>query len=556
MRCAEVRNSFAGRLVCWLVCCLAGCANSDDDKPSSQPRDDSGVVDGTPQTDAALGAPAADGGSDAGSDASRALPDDPSRPVGTLKWSPCAGDFECATLWVPLDYANTAGDSLRLAVTRHRATGKRLGALLVNPGGPGSSAINFVPGFLDNVSPRIAASFDLVAFDPRGVGFSTALDCHGTLQQYNAADSTPDDEAEWGAVDRVSAAFADECKQKHEKLLPHLGTLNVARDMDRVREALGEDKLSYLGFSYGVSIGAYYAELFPARVAAMVLDGAVDLRLGPLDRVLEQAKGFELGLQSYFRWCKGDPQRCSWAAVSTPEESFAALQAAVELAPIAAPGDDLGRSLGPGELHVAVKAPLYAGERGWMALSRGLAAAVAGDGSTLIEFVDIYHERQEDGSYSNIEEVFNAVSCVDAPALTVAEVRAAQDRFVAAAPTFGLSSLTSLLICAHWPVHGVQQPPPRAAGAGPIVVIGTTGDPATPYAWAQRLVEDLASATLLTYQGEGHTGFGQGDPCIDSAVEAFLVEGTPPSGACIGAKNKGVSARVVAPSRAAFSLHR
>jgi len=538
----------------WLACCLVGCSDGSDDKSPSNGVD-AGWVEMTPVPtgDAAMMG-LLDGGTSLIDANLQPGPEvDASRPAGSLKWTDCAGEFECTTLWVPLDYADTAGESVRLAITRHRATGKRVGALLVNPGGPGSSAVDFLPKLVDNVNPRMVASFDLVAFDPRGVGFSTPLDCHSTLQQYNAVDPSPDDEAEWKAIDDASAAFADECKQKHEKLLPHLGTLNVARDMDRVRDALGEEKLTYLGFSYGVSIGAYYADMFPERVGKMVLDGAVDLTLPEVDLVFEQAKGFELALRNYFSWCKSDMARCSWAAGSTPEAKFAELRASVELAPLAAPSAD--RNVGPGEFDIAVKAPLYAGERGWQILSGGLAAALSGDGSMLISFVDIYHERQDDGTYTNIEEVFNAVSCVDRPGLTLPEVRAQQARFVEAAPIFGLSSLTSLLICTHWPVQGVQVPPPRGIGAGPIVVVGTTSDPATPYAWSQRLAQGLESATLLTYDGQGHTGYGQGEPCIDSAVESFLIESKLPGGTCPQNKSKGSALRTQ-PLAKRFTLHR
>jgi pimeloyl-ACP methyl ester carboxylesterase len=260
--------------------------------------------------------------------------------------------------------------------------------------------------------------------------------------------------------------------------------------------------------------------------------------------VLEQAKGFEGALRNYFGWCRSAADNCSWASASTPEQAFAALQAQVEATPIPAAKAD--RPVGPGELLLGVTASLYYGQQGWVVLSGALREAAAGDGTTLINLVDQYHQRQIDGSYTNIEEVFTAVSCIDQAAPTLEQVRAAEPRFVAEAPIFGLSSLTSLLVCTHWAVQGQDLPPPKGKDAPPIVVIGTTGDPATPYAWAERMAADLESAKLLTYRGEGHTGFGKGDACIDNAVVAYLLDGkVPDSGCASAAKNLTRSAAPV-----------
>jgi pimeloyl-ACP methyl ester carboxylesterase len=428
---------------------------------------------------------------------------------------------------VPLDYAAPSGETLRLALKRLRASGMRTGSLLINPGGPGASAIDFLNSFATRASAALRERFDIVAFDPRGVGASAPLDCHSSLQKLIAADPSPDSDAEWAAIDAAAETFAAECARKHAALLPHMSTRDVARDMDLVRAALGEEQLNYLGFSYGTELGARYAELFPQRVRRFVLDGALDLKLSSLEIALQQAQGFEQALGTYFSWCASAASNCTWAASATPASAFSQLSTAVDKQPIAAARAD--RALGPGEFMLGVIAPLYGGSAGYRTLSTALRAAAGGDGAALLSLTDQYLQRRQDGAYGNIQEANNAVNCLDLPVPAADEVRAQAPRFTAAAPNFGLSTLTGLLVCAHWPVHGTQYPPPTAAGAAPILVIGTTGDPATPYAWAQALAAELESGVLLTYEGEGHTAYGRGVPCIDSAVEAYFINGKVPA---------------------------
>ena len=457
---------------------------------------------------------------------------------GTLGWKTCLDKYQCGSLRVPLDYSDPMSATLKVALMRRLATGTRVGALLINPGGPGSSAVDYLDFFAQAAAKSpLLERFDLIAFDPRGVGYSTPLDCHSTLQKLVAADPTPDSEAEWTALDDASAAFAAECASKSPELLPFVGTVNVARDMEQVRAALGEDKLDYLGFSYGGSIGAWYAELFPTHVGRFVLDGAVDLALSALDLQLGQAKGFELALSHYFSWCNEEPSRCTWTQGAPPAEAFATVLAAVEATPIPAPKSD--RKLGPGEFLLAVSATMYGGQAGWVALSPALRDARAGDASGLMTFVDNYLERAADSSYANLTEMNYAVSCVDQASPTVAEVRAQAARFASEAPNFGVRALTGELVCSHWPVPGKDVPAPTGRGAPPIVVIGTLNDPATPYAWAQAFAKALVSSVLLSSNGEGHTGYGRGDTCIDDAVNAFLIDGVVPQTGCATALTKG-----------------
>jgi pimeloyl-ACP methyl ester carboxylesterase len=463
-----------------------------------------------------------------------------------LRWSTC-GSFDCATLEVPLDYAAPSGERIQLSVQRRAARGQRLGSLLINPGGPGGSAIDFLAGFAAGPGARLLDRFDLVAFDPRGVGHSTPINCHSTLQRLIAADPTPDSEAEWSAIDQVAAAFAADCGDKHAKLLPHLGTPDVARDMDQVRAALGEEKLTYLGFSYGTELGAWYAELFPDRVRALVLDGALDLKLSSLEIALQQSAGFESSLASFFEWCAAASSNCRWTQGKAPAAAFTSLSAAVDTTALAVRGGN--RKVGPGEFLLGVIAPLYSGVQGYRPLSDALAAAAGNDGSALLAFVDSYTERHSDGTYGNIQEANNAVNCLDAPVPPYTDLRNEVMRFAAASPTFGVATLTSLLVCSHWPVHATKPEPPMAAGAAPILVIGTTGDPATPYPWAEALATELESGVLLTYEGEGHTAYGRGVKCIDDAVNAYLIDGTLPAKGKRCGSSGAASAEYIAPSR-------
>lgn len=540
MRRVMVAGSFA---ILALACGGDGSDERPDDAmlppaPDAFMAADAGPPDSaTALTDAALGDAAVSDGSAvldaAPAEASMPRPDaGPGVPrppdPGVINWRPCAENTrECGTMQVPLDHADPASGTIKVAVMRRRASGSRVGTLLMNPGGPGSSAIDYLGFFVEDSTSPLLDRFDLVAFDPRGVGYSVRIDCHATLQQLYAADPSPDDEREWQAASDAAARFAQDCQTAHGALLPHVGTVNVARDMDLVRAALGETKLNYLGFSYGTSIGARYAELFPQNVGALVLDAAVDLELSALDLALEQAKSFERALATYFAWCGAGMGRCSWTKGGDPASAFRALEATIEATPIAVPTAD--RPLGPGEFITAVTATLYGGEVGWRALSLGLERALANNGSTLLEYVDGYLQREPDGSYTNREEANQAVNCSDRKPMTLAEIRAATERFAREAPIFGLPALTGQLVCAHWPVQGTNLPLPRGAGAAPILVLGNVGDPATPYAWSQALASDLESALLLTSVAEGHTSYGRGNACIDAAVHGYLFDGVVPA---------------------------
>jgi pimeloyl-ACP methyl ester carboxylesterase len=443
-----------------------------------------------------------------------------------LNWQTCRQAFQCAFLNVPLDYREPSGRQIDVALMRLPATqpSRKIGSLLVNPGGPGGSAIDFMALWNISLPDELRARFDLVAFDPRGVGVSTPLVCHDGLQAYIALDPTPDSEAEWSSVEAGVRRFVDECARVGRDILPHMGTENVVRDMDQLRRALGEEQLSYIGYSYGTAIGAVYADLFPDRVRAFVLDGAMDLSLSGEELALQQARGFELALEHFLADCKS--KRCINAYPDEPEAAIQEVLRRADQAPIPAPSRD--RPAGPGEALTGILQAMYT-DFLWPSLARALNSALAGDGSGLVSLTDMYLQRRGDGSYGNLIESNLAVNCLDdVYAKDVSRYRALAQPWSQEAPHFGAAIAQGLMTCAVWPAEPVPLRTPQARGAPPIVVIGTTGDPATPYGWAVKMSQQLESAILLTSEAEGHTAYLRGRSCIDNAVNAYLLNLTPP----------------------------
>jgi pimeloyl-ACP methyl ester carboxylesterase len=438
-----------------------------------------------------------------------------------IDWEPCGGRVECGTLAVPLDYGRPAGRTIELSLIRipARDPARRIGILIANPGGPGASAIEFTRIWVSLLSNDIRNRFDIVAFDPRGVGESTPIICHDRLQELVAFDPDPDTSEEWEVAKRVSRAFAEDCGRKYGDILPYLGTKNVARDMDRVREVLGEEKLNYVGYSYGTSIGAVYAEMFPSRIRAMVLDGGTDLSLGYEDTIRTQIIGFERAFQAYLDDCAA--RRCAIARDGDPRALVNAIIARAEEKPL--PSSRADRPAGPGEVQLGIISALYS-KLSWGALTTALEQANRGDGTGLVQLADAYLQREPNGEYPNLIEANAAVNYVDEECPKDPEaLRGLGDVVAREAPTFGRSASTSGLVCAYWPAKPDPVSAPRGAGAPPIVVIATTNDPATPYEWGEALSQQLESGVLVTYRGEGHTIYAQGSGCIDEVVDAYLV---------------------------------
>jgi len=366
----------------------------------------------------------------------------------------------------------------------------------------------------------VTSQFNLVSFDPRGVGQSRPVRCESgpQIDAFVHVDPTPDTAAEHAALVRSSREFAAACFQRNGNYLEHVGTIDAARDMDVLRAALGDKKLTYYGGSYGTYLGAKYAQLFPRRIRAMVLDGALDPRQPTAAENRVQAIGFETDLRDFLAACS-HASNCPFPA-SDPGQGLDQLAARVDAHPIAAGS----RSLGPGEFFEGLALGLYSPTY-WDGLRRALGQAQDGDARYLLAFSDVLTERHLDGSYSNLIESNLAINCIDRPSpRNVAAYDTAARQFAKSAPHFGEPIAYGSLPCAFWKVPPVEQAHAvTAPGAPPIVVIGTTRDPATPYVWAKALARQLSSGVLVTFDSDGHTAYDHGNACIVSAVNAYLL---------------------------------
>jgi pimeloyl-ACP methyl ester carboxylesterase len=446
-----------------------------------------------------------------------------------LDWHGCGRD-QCALLTVPLSYARPTGKTLDLAVLKVPAEDKsaRIGSLVVNPGGPGGSGVNYAAAGSLQFGAPLSRAYDIVGFDPRGVGQSDPLHCVDTqeLDALVAFDPDPETAPERNQMDRLIRGFGQGCLDHSGALARHMSTEEAARDMDILRAALGERKLDYLGASYGTFLGATYADLFPRHVGRFVLDGAIDPSLSNEQLTLAQAHGFETALRAYVKDCV---DRGSCFLGSNVDDGLKRIQAffgQVEKTPLPT-GED--RQLTEGLAMLGVWMPLYVKEY-WGQLTTGLKQAFDGDGSVLLGLADTYTSRGPSGYTDNSMEALYAVNCLDHDDyIPTKDVPTHFAQFEKAAPTFGRAFAFGLSTCSNWPVQsGHRTTALHAAGAPPIVVVGTTRDPATPLSWAQALAAQLDSGRLITRDGDGHTGFQRGNSCVDSAVEKWLISGVAP----------------------------
>lgn len=440
-----------------------------------------------------------------------------------LRWEPCGeragGDrsMTCASLAVPLDWSRPEGETIELAVARRPADGPaedRVGTIVANPGGPGGSGVELIAA--DPFDGQLAHRFDRVGWDPRGVGDSTPVTCGtDTVTAFVAADPDPDTPAEQAELERRARAVSDDCAARDAALLAHIGTRDVVRDLEALRLALGGERIDYVGFSYGTQIGQLYAEMFPSGVRTMVLDGVVDPSKGFTDFLMGQIDGFDDAFAAA-------ALRCSRAGDDCPVDDLAAaydrVRERVELTPLPASGRT---PAGPAELATAA---IYSGyvEDGWRALARALSAALDGDGSRLVALADDYHDLGGYGAYAG-------VVCTDTPPpASTAAWQEFSDLARARSPRFGGSVANELLPCATWPVRSDVLPAPvTAPDAPPIMVVGNTGDPATPLEGARAVAATLASAVLVTVDIGGHTAYGR-NRCATELIDAYVVSGTAP----------------------------
>jgi pimeloyl-ACP methyl ester carboxylesterase len=447
-------------------------------------------------------------------------------------WSDCGDGFLCATLTVPIDYAHPDAGDLALKVIRLPATdpAHRIGSLLINPGGPGASGIQYARDARQAFSADVRQVYDIVGFDPRGVGSSTPVKCLSDkdLDALIAYDGSPDDAAEEQGILDISRHFAEGCESKSSTILGHIGSVDAAKDMDVIRAVVGDAKLHYFGASYGTFLGATYAEEFPSKVGRLVLDGAVDPTLTPSQISEGQLGGFERALTAFLSDCVKRSDCPVGPTVADARQQIGRLVAESDAHPLPSGS---GRPVTQSLVVLGLLYPLYDKANGWPALRTALAQAAGGDGSTLLLIADAYSDRNSDGTYSsNQDEASYAVNCLDRPDhSTVESLRADAARFEQTSPIFGAYFAWSDVPCTVWTVPPTDEPHEiHAKGAAPILVVGTTRDPATPYQWAQHLASMLASGRLLTRVGDGHTAYQRGSACIDSAVDAYLIRGTLP----------------------------
>ena len=445
--------------------------------------------------------------------------------------------FTCAKVKVPLDYDNPGGETIEIAVKKRAASEDSVGSLFVNPGGPGGSGIELVESAGSYFSKNLTSSYDVVGFDPRGVGASTAVDCltdaELDAERAGANDpATPSAAATQERAQKMGEACAS--KTSPAGLLDHIDTISAAKDLDILRAVDGQQALTYLGFSYGTYLGATYAELFPANTGRLVLDGAVDPSLSAADLSLGQAKGFEASLRAYVQNCQSSKLGCPLSGdVDSGVSQVREFLESTKAAPL--PTSDDKRPLTYDLAVYGVLGSMYQTQL-WpsltLALSQAMGKVGSPDGSALLAIADAVSSRQSDGSYSgNGAEALMAVNCLDYPvqgdtSSWEEEAKAVNE----ASPTFGSQLLYPDAYCQGWGhTSSRKREKITASGAAPILVVGTTGDPATPYAWSEALADQLESGQLMTWKGNGHTAYGRSNDCVKKAVDTYLLNGTMPA---------------------------
>ncbi|MFJ9783341.1 alpha/beta hydrolase [Amycolatopsis sp. NPDC101161] len=447
-----------------------------------------------------------------------------------LAWTSCGEALDCAHLTVPLDYAAPDGPAITVGLLRHKATKRRIGSLVVNPGGPGGQGTSTAAALAKTpAAAPLLERFDLVGFDPRGVGTSEPRITCRTDAEVDAdraadveSDMSPEGVKTQLAETTAYGAKCAEATKYGKELLANVGTRDVVRDLDVLRAALGDEKLTYLGYSYGTQIGAAYAEAYPRNVRALLLDGAVDPAQGLVDSLVTQAAGFQDALNEFGKWCA-----CPFAGTT---EALQRLVRPLITRPLPAGT----RKLSFEDAITGTFAGLYS--RGdWPALKAALAQVAQGNGRTLLAFADDYYQRDRDGHYSGAIDAYFAVRCADHTRVTDrAEIDRAHEKMLAGAPFLagGTPDTSELDICSTWPVPPTStEHAPRPAGLPKPLVISTTHDPATPYRQGVDVAKDLGGV-LLTYAGVQHTVFLQGNSCVDRAGIAYLVDGTAAETRC------------------------
>ncbi|MDP2292649.1 MAG: alpha/beta fold hydrolase [Actinomycetota bacterium] len=429
---------------------------------------------------------------------------------------------QTGSLEVPIDYADPSKGTFDLFVARHLAEpSQRIGSLLVNPGGPGFGGSDFAVYAEQVYGEALLERFDIVGWDPRGTGLSEpAVDCTDDYDRFYAGlDITPDDAAERQAVVDTAKEFADACVAANGEFIQYVGTNNSARDMDSIRAALGEATISYFGFSYGSELGATWATLFPDTVRAAVLDGAADPTADFVESGLQQAVGFESTLTTFLQQCSADAS-CAFHHDGDAEGAFDALMLALDEQPVPSieGRPDVNRQVAV----TAVSQAMYS-DQTWPQLAQALADAEAGDGAGLLELYDMYYDRSPDGTYSDALEAFQTIVCMDdSERLTVEQDDAYVPQYQAAAPRLAPGT-TGSYFCTFFPASTDPRVPATGAGAGPILVMGTTGDSATPLAGTRVMADTLEDGRLVVVTADQHTGYSV-NACSAETIERYLID--------------------------------
>lgn len=451
--------------------------------------------------------------------------------VGAINWAACPdavteSTVQCGNLEVPFDYDNPDVGSFVLYIKKRQATtaSERIGSMLVNPGGPGFGGSSIADDASYYFSNNLLNRFDIIAWDPRGTGLTTpAVNCVDTYDEYFGIDSPPDTPDEKQALINASQAFNDKCEENAGTILPYISTRASATDMNSIRVALGEDKITYFGFSYGSELGATWATMFSNTVRAAVFDGAVDPSSTSMEEGMAQARGFEQQLTTFLADCS-EKTTCEFHNEGKAEAAFDALLLDLDANPLVVSANRT--PVTQGVAFTAIAQAMYSDDY-WPQLQAALADAQRGDGAGLLALYDDYYQRKSDGSYGNELEAFLAISCLDDPGATsIDDIDAAVDLFIAAAPRLG-ANFAYGYSCALWPVPQAEKITISGKGAGPIVVIGTTGDAATPLSSTRKMAKTLESGVLLVVEADQHTGYGT-NTCIITKVDDYLIDLTVP----------------------------
>lgn len=451
-----------------------------------------------------------------------------------VSWVPCEEndlkDYQCARVKVPLDYNDTQKEDIELALARSRASGKRLGSLLINPGGPGGSGVDLLKNSEDMFSEQVFSTFDVVGFDPRGVSRSHPIECTTDAQKDESLAESLDLGTVAGRETSIAdmKEFAQRCQEKNADLARYLDTVSAARDLDILRAVLGDKKLSYLGYSYGSFLGETYAQLFPKNVGRLVLDGILDGSYSYGEVSLAQAKGFEAAFSNFAAWCAREGKDCPWDTTAAGMKRLQRFFKAADASPI--PTKDSARPLNGALAFGAAVGMLYY-ETLYPSLLEGLQAALKGDGVPLLKISDLFNQRGADGRFeNNALDAFIAINGADYPVEgTQKEWDQRGQKLVRDFPLMGSSMAYGEYALAAWPWESTaKREKVKIVGAQPILLVGNTHDPATPYEMAKSVHRQIPNSRLLTWESYSHTAYGLGSDCVQETVDKYLVGGVLP----------------------------